>query len=87
MNLKETAMVPVPFLRPLKRLRPPDPAVVFNHLMFATLTFFMIQQQLVDTRPAMASGTWVAQALHYQPRTPPPMLDAEQLYTEEAILE
>ncbi len=80
-------MVPSLSLRRLKRSRPLDPAVVFNHLMFATLTFFMIQQQLVDTRPAMASGTWVAQALHYQPRTPPPMLDAEQLFTEESIWE
>jgi len=55
--------------------------------MFAILAFFMIQQQLVDLRPAMTSGPWVAQALHYQPRTPPPVLEPDQIYTEEAILE
>lgn len=76
----------LPLIR-VKRSRPMEPAAVFNHLMFVTLAFFMIQQQLISPAPGMNSGPWVAKALHYQPRTPPPMLDGDQLYTEEVTVE
>lgn len=57
---------------------------VVNHLMFATLTVFMIQQQLVSPSLRFTEGPWVAQALHVQPRTPPPTLEPEQVSGEEA---
>lgn len=70
------------------RSRSQDNAVVpfglLHHVMFACMAFFMIQQQLVTTGPALTGGPWVAQALHYQPRTPPPTLDPEQLNVEDA---
>ena len=80
-------MGPTLTLQRFKRAHLQNPAAAFNHLMFAILAFFMIQQQLVDLRPAMTSGPWVAQALHYQPRTPPPVFEPDQIYTEEALLE
>ena len=86
-ELEGIAMIAkLPMIR-IKRSRPMEPAAVMNHLMFVTLAFFMIQQQLIAPSPAMSSGPWVAQALHYQPRTPPPMLDPEEIYTEEMAAE
>lgn len=74
----------MPTLRQRSRKEATAPMRLLNHLMFATLALFMIQQQLVVPGPAMSSGPWVAQALHFQPRTPPPTLDPEQLSMEDA---
>jgi hypothetical protein len=53
-----------------------------NTLMFAgIMLWFVAQQNLLAPSPLKYGPTDVAKALHYQPRTPPPMLDPEQLNT------
>jgi hypothetical protein len=51
-----------------------------NTLMLAGLMlWFVAQQNLLAPSPLKYGPTDVAKALHYQPRTPPPMLDPEQV--------
>lgn len=51
-----------------------------NNIFFASLLFFFVMQQGLLAPSTIKYGPAdVAKALNYQPRTPPPMLDAEQL--------
>ena len=59
-----------------------NPQALANHVFFASLLFFFVMQQgLLAPSPIKYGPVDVAKALNYQPRTPPPMLDAEQLNT------
>jgi hypothetical protein len=57
-----------------------NPLDVLNHLFFASLLlWFVVQHSALVPSPLKYGPTTVGQALQYQPRTPPPMLDPEQL--------
>ncbi len=59
-----------------------NPLAMLNHLMFgAILTFFVVQHSMLAPSAIKYGPVDVAKALNYQPRTPPPMLDADQLNT------
>lgn len=69
-------------------MRMTNPLDVINHFFFASLlTWFVVQHSALAPSPLKYGSTMVAQALHYQPRTPPPMLDPEQLDTSIAETE
>jgi len=61
-------------------MRMTNPADLLNHFFFAgILLWFVAQNGLLAPIPTKFANIDVAQALHYQPRLPPPMLDPEQL--------
>jgi len=61
-------------------MRSINPMAMMNHLMFAgLLTFFVVQHSMLAPSAIKYGPVDVAKALNYQPRTPPPMLDADQL--------
>jgi hypothetical protein len=63
-------------------MRMTNPLDVMNHFFFASLLlWFVVQHSLLAPSPLKYGPALVAQALQYQPRTPPPMLDPEQLNT------
>ena len=56
------------------------PLELTNHFCFASLLlWFVVQHSALAPSPLKYGPTTVGQALQYQPRTPPPMLDPEQL--------
>jgi hypothetical protein len=60
----------------------PNTQAFLNHAFFAVLLGFFVLQQGAFAPTAIKYGPVdVAKALNYQPRTPPPMLDADQLNT------
>ncbi|MCU0763167.1 MAG: hypothetical protein ACK40L_11295 [Hydrogenophaga sp.] len=59
---------------------PPIPSQALNTLMLAgTLLWFVAQHNLLAPSALRYGPTDVAKALHYQPRTPPPMFEPEQV--------
>jgi len=57
-----------------------NPLELTNHFFFAgLLLWFVLQHSALTPSPIKYGPTIVGQALQYQPRTPPPMLDPEQL--------
>jgi hypothetical protein len=61
-------------------MRMTNPLAVMNHLIFASLMlWFVVQHSLLAPSPIRYGPVDVAKALHYQPRTPPPILDPEQM--------
>lgn len=51
-----------------------------DHFFIASLIlWFVVQHSALTPSPIKYGPTIVGQALQYQPRTPPPMLDPEQL--------
>jgi hypothetical protein len=63
-------------------MRMTNPLEVMNHLFFGSLLLmFVIQHSAIAPSPLKYGPSIVAQAQQYQPRTPPPMLDPEQLNT------
>lgn len=51
-----------------------------NHFFFAgLLLWFVVQHSSLAPKPKWAGLPMVGHAMQYQPRTPPPMLDPEQL--------
>lgn len=55
-----------------------------NHLFFMTGFMFMaIHQNVLHPEKAHVEVPMVAQALHFQPRMPPPGMDPEQINNEE----
>jgi hypothetical protein len=52
----------------------------FNTLMFASIMlWFVAQQNLLGPSAIKYGPTDVTKAMHSQPRTPPPILDPEQM--------
>jgi len=63
-------------------MRMSNPLDVMNHFFFASLLlFFVVQAGLLAPSPLKYGQASVTHAMHYQPRTPPPMVDPEQLNT------
>lgn len=63
-------------------MRMTNPLDVMNHFFFASLLlWFVVQHSLLAPSPLKYGPTMVAHAMNYQPRTPPPMLDPEQINT------
>jgi hypothetical protein len=63
-------------------MRISNPLEVMNHFFFASLLlWFVVQHSLLSPSPIKYGPAMVTQAMNYQPRTPPPMLDPEQLNT------
>lgn len=61
-------------------MRMTNPIEVMNHLFFGSLLLmFVIQHSAIAPSPLKYGRAIVAQAQQYQPRTPPPMLDPEQI--------
>lgn len=61
-------------------MNPINPLATLNHLFFAgLLLLFVVQHSSLAPSPLRYGPPMVGQALQYQPRTPPPMLDPEQL--------
>jgi len=61
-------------------MRMTNPIEVMNHLFFGgLLLLFVIQHSAIAPSPLKYGRAIVAQAQQYQPRTPPPMLDPEQV--------
>jgi len=57
-----------------------NPRELIHHFFFASvLLWFVVQHSALTISPIKYGPTTVGQALQYQPRTPPPMLDPEQL--------
>ena len=53
-----------------------------DHTFFASLLlFFVVQAGLLAPSPLKYGQASVTHAMYYQPRTPPPMVDPEQLNT------
>ena len=57
-----------------------------NHFFFATAVLFVIHQNALHPERASVEAPIVAQALQFQPQTPPPALDLDQLSNEEIDL-
>lgn len=63
-------------------MRMTNPLVVMNHLFFGSLLLlFVIQHSAIVPSPIKYGPAVATHAMNYQPRTPPPMLDYEQLNT------
>lgn len=61
-------------------MRMTNPIETMNHLFFGSLLLmFVIQHSAIAPSPLKYGRAIVAQAQQYQPRTPPPMLDPEQV--------
>ncbi len=60
-----------------------DLSQIANHLFFMTALAFVAHQNILNTPAARAETPLVAQALHLQPRTPPPAFDPDQMSTGE----
>jgi hypothetical protein len=59
---------------------PPIGLQALNTLAFAgILLWFVAQQNLLAPSAIKYGPTDVAKAMHFQPRTPPPMFDPEQI--------
>ncbi len=71
----------------LKTLDTRERLQVLNHLFFITAFLFVAHQNVLQARPAPAiEAPLIAQALNYQPRTPPPGMDVDQMSGEELDL-
>lgn len=78
MKMPELKLLKLKSLDPKKRVR------MLNHAFFASAGLLFVAQQFAfhgEARPAEVAI--VAQALHLQPRTPPPAYDADQLSVDE----
>jgi hypothetical protein len=61
---------------------PPITSQALHAFVFAaTLLWFVAQQNLLAPSATKYGPTDVAKAMHFQPRTPPPVPDPEQLDT------
>ena len=61
-------------------MRMTSPLDLLNHFFFAgILLWFVAQHGALTPLPVRHAHVDAAQALYYQPRLPPPMLDPEQL--------
>jgi hypothetical protein len=61
-------------------MRMTNPIEMMNHLFFGSLLLmFVIQHSAIAPSPLKYGRAIVAQAQQNQPRTPPPMLDPEQV--------
>lgn len=61
-------------------MRMTNPIEMMNHLFFGSLLLmFVIQHSAIAPSLLKYGRAIVAQAQQYQPRTPPPMLDPEQV--------
>lgn len=58
-------------------------AQVANHLFFITAFLFVAHQNALHPAETRAEVPMIAQALHFQPRLPPPGFDPEQMSNEE----
>lgn len=57
-----------------------------NHFFLATAVLFVIHQNVFRPAPPAAEAPMIAQAIQYQPQTPPPGFDPEQTGNEELDL-
>ena len=57
-----------------------------NHFFLATAVLFVIHQNVFRPAPLAAEVSVIAQAIQYQPQTPPPGFDPEQMGNEELDL-
>lgn len=54
-----------------------------NHLFFMTAFLFVAHQNVLHPDKPYAEVPMIAQALHFQPRTPPPGFDPDQVINED----
>ncbi|MDX5364509.1 MAG: hypothetical protein LPJ91_10180 [Pseudazoarcus pumilus] len=64
----------------IRRLR------IANHFFLLTATLFVIHQNVFRPAPPVVEVPVLAQAIQYQPQTPPPGFDPEQTGNEELDL-
>lgn len=57
-----------------------------NHFFLFSAALFVVYQNVLRPAPPVVEVPIVAQAIQYQPQTPPPGLDPEQLGNEELDL-
>lgn len=57
-----------------------------NHFFLATAVLFVIHQNVFRPAPPAAEVPVIAQAIQYQPQTPPPGFDPEQMGNEDLDL-
>ncbi|MDX5409358.1 MAG: hypothetical protein LPJ94_03935 [Thauera sp.] len=57
-----------------------------NHFFLLTAVLFVVYQNVMRPAPAVVEVPVVAQAIQYQPQTPPPGMDPDQLNNEEVDL-
>lgn len=63
-------------------MRLTNPLDFLNHFMFAgVLLWFVLQHSALNIAPIKYGPADVTKAFYYQPRTPPPVLDPEQIDT------
>lgn len=67
----------------LKRLSQRELMQLANHVFFITAFLFVAHQNTLHPEPVRTEVPMIAQALHFQPRTPPPAYDADQLTNDE----
>lgn len=58
-------------------------AQVANHLFFITAFLFVAHQNTLHPAETRVEVPMIAQALNFQPRTPPPGFDPDQVMNEE----
>jgi hypothetical protein len=58
-------------------------AQVANHLFFITAFLFVAHQNSLHPAQMRVEAPMIAQALNFQPRTPPPGFDPDQVMNEE----
>ena len=57
-----------------------------NHFFLLTAVVFVVYQNVMRPAPAVVEVPVAAQAIQYQPQTPPPGIDPEQIGNEELDL-